>query len=208
MPQCLFLFLILKHICQFAAKSTYLFISHGNDWPSSRHLTVDIKSHSNWGMNSLYENVWNNIMLQDMSRVKWCRGPEAIPLAGDWGAAGHIHLDQWQSSIRLDQSEAKDEQRSRTSIFFIQKKKPTWRQNMYNIQHNNMQRRGCNYLMTRTSFMWMTLFGRYISNEVTSLIGVIAPQGKLCASSSHPKKSHKTWFDKCICLRACDHIWV
>lgn len=122
MPQCLFIFLILKHICQFAAKSTYLFISHGNDWPSSRHLTVDIKSHSNWGMNSLYENVWNNIMLQDMSRVKWCRGPEAIPLAGDWGAAGHIHLDQWQSSIRLDQSEAKDEQRSRTSIFFIQKK--------------------------------------------------------------------------------------
>lgn len=63
-------------------------------------------------------------------------------------------------------------------------------------------------IIFRTSFMWMTLFGRYISNEVTPLVGVIAPEGKLCASSSHPKKSHKTWFDKCICLRACDHIWV
>lgn len=37
-------------------------------------------------------------------------------MAGDWGAAGHIHLDQWQSSIRLDQSEPKKRTISR---FFI-----------------------------------------------------------------------------------------
>lgn len=46
-----------------------------------------------------------------LSHTKQCTGLAAVPLAGDWGAAGHIHWDQWQSSIHLDRSEAKDESR-------------------------------------------------------------------------------------------------
>lgn len=44
-------------------------------------------------------------MLEDTIRIKLCTERDSLPLAGDWGAAGHIHLDQWQSSTRLDQSE-------------------------------------------------------------------------------------------------------
>lgn len=42
-----------------------------------------------------------------LSHTKLCIGPDAVPLAGDWGAAEHIHWDQWQSSIHLDQSDGK-----------------------------------------------------------------------------------------------------
>lgn len=30
--------------------------------------------------------------------------PDVVPLAEDWDAGGHIHLDQWQSSSHLDLS--------------------------------------------------------------------------------------------------------
>lgn len=94
--------------------SLHIYLSHMVMTDLLADILILILSHTLTGE-------WNNIMLQDMSHVKWCIGPEAIPLAGDWGAAGHIHLDQWQSSIRLDQSEAKDEQRRTTYIFSIQK---------------------------------------------------------------------------------------
>lgn len=53
-------------------------------------------------------------MLSDtdlLSHTKLCTGSDAIPLAGDWGAAAHIHWDLWQSSSHLDQSDAKEVQR-------------------------------------------------------------------------------------------------
>lgn len=55
-------------------------------------------------------------MLEDTIRIKLCAERDSLPLAGDWGAAGRIHLDQWQSSIRLDQSEPKERTNSH---FFI-----------------------------------------------------------------------------------------
>lgn len=46
-----------------------------------------------------------------LSHTKLCTRSDAIPLAGDWGAAAHIHWDLWQSSNHLDQSDAKEVQR-------------------------------------------------------------------------------------------------
>lgn len=62
-----------------------------------------------------------NIMLGDVSNVKRRVGPDALPLAADWGAAGRIHWDRWRSSIHLDQSEGKDGQRRGTFNFVSRK---------------------------------------------------------------------------------------
>lgn len=116
-----------------------LLISYGSEWPFCWHLRLaDIKTYFNGGINSFSEDWWgdgiwkslkracticypavivqpcgtnkNTIMLQDMSHIKWCIELDPIPLAGDWDAVGHIHSDQLQSSIHLDQSEAKYKQ--------------------------------------------------------------------------------------------------
>lgn len=55
-------------------------------------------------------------MLSDMdllSHTKLCTRSDAIPLAGDWGAAAHIHWDLWQSSNHLDQSDEKKRYRGK-----------------------------------------------------------------------------------------------
>lgn len=57
-----------------------------------------------------------NLMLSDMdllSHTKLCTRSDAIPLAGDWGAAAHIHWDLWQSSNHLDQSDEKKRYRGK-----------------------------------------------------------------------------------------------
>lgn len=107
-----------------------------------------------------------------------CRGREAIPLAGDWDAAEHIHLDQWQSSIRLDQSEGTHKE-NHVMAEHVQNKH--W---LLAVQEGLQWSpeitciTGSNYLMTETFFnMRKSSFGHSISNEVTSFISVIAPEG-------------------------------
>lgn len=46
--------------------------------------------------------------MDPLSYTKLHTGPDVVPLAGDWGAAGHIHWGQWQSSTHSVQSGGKD----------------------------------------------------------------------------------------------------
>lgn len=110
--------------------------------------------------------------------IKWCRGPEAIPLAGDWDAAEHIHSDRWQSNIHLDQSEGTHEDNhvmaehvQNSDWLLAVQESLRWSPKITCITN-------CNYLMTGTCFnMRKSSFDHYISNEVTSFISVIAPEG-------------------------------